>query len=323
VTAAILVTGGAGYIGSHVCQALRARGFLPVSYDNLSGGHEWAVQWGPLIRGDLHDAGRLDAAFSIHKPAAVIHLASSINVRESQTDPGKYYYNNVLGTLSLLEAMKRHGATSLLFSSTASVYGAPRALPMNEEHATGPLNPYGKSKLMVEEMLKDYETSAGIRALVFRYFNACGADPAGRIGEAHDPETHLIPLVIQTALGLRTGLIINGDDHPTPDGTAIRDYIHVSDLADAHVKGLEWLSAHNTSRTLNLGTGTGCSIRDVLAAAETRLGRSLPTTIGPRPPSDPPALVADASAAAALLHWRPRFSDLDTIMDTAWRWHNR
>lgn len=317
----ILVVGGAGYIGSHVCKALKEQGFLPVTFDNLSHGHEWAVRYGPLFLGDLHSEKDLNEAFEKFKPFAVIHLASFIHVRESVENPYKYYTNNVVGTLQLLQAMIRHQVLNLVFSSTASVYGTPRYVPIDELHTQVPHNPYGKSKWMVEQLLEDYHRAHGLRYLCLRYFNAAGADLSGEIGEAHDPETHLIPLVIQTALEMRPSLTIFGTDHPTPDGTAIRDYIHVTDLADAHVRGINWLTTAQTPLTLNLGTSKGYSVREVISSVLRHGGRNIPTQVAERSPADPPVLVADARKAQQILDWQPKFSALETIIESAWKWH--
>lgn len=317
---AILVTGGAGYIGSHVCKALLAAGFLPVTYDNLSKGHRWAVKWGPLIEADIHDRVALQKAFQKYGPIAVIHLASFINVRESLVDPGKYYHNNVAGSLSLIEEMCASGIKRLVFSSTASVYGAPQYLPIDEKHPKNPLHAYGKSKHMVEEMLKDFFVSHCLSSLSLRYFNASGADATGEIGEAHDPETHLVPLVLLTALKKRAQLTIYGNDYPTPDGTAIRDYIHVTDLAEAHVKAVQYLLAHEICTQLNLGTGQGYSVQELIRAVEKVTGRSVKAELGKKSP-DSPVLVADATKAQETLDWKPNHSDLETIIQTAWRWH--
>ncbi len=319
----VLVTGGAGYIGSHTCKTLKQAGFNPVTLDNMVYGHDWAVKWGPLVRGDILSAADLDGVFAAHKPAAVVHFAAFAYVGESVQNPAKYYHNNVTGTLSLLDAMRRHGCGHIVFSSTCATYGVPIALPIPEDHPQKPINPYGWSKLMIEQILRDYEQAYGITHASLRYFNAAGADPDGEIGEDHDPETHLIPLVIKAALGLRKHIEVFGTDYDTPDGTAIRDYIHVTDLADAHVSAISRLLDKGASAMLNLGTGVGNTVRQVIEAVERVSGRKVPVVEGPRRPGDPPALYANAGGAGRLLHWTPRFSDIDTTVETAWRWHEK
>jgi UDP-glucose-4-epimerase GalE len=319
----ILVTGGAGYVGSHACKALAASGYLPVVYDNLSRGHREAVRWGPLVAGDLHDCAKLAAAFRVHRISAVMHFAAFAYVGESMVDPERYYRNNVGGTLALLAAMRAAGVGQIVFSSTCAVYGVPDRLPIRETAAMMPLSPYGETKLAIERALHWYGAAYGIRYAALRYFNAAGADPAGEIGEDHEPETHLIPLVLRAALG-RGGIVeIYGTDYATPDGTAIRDYIHVSDLADAHVRALADLAGGGASLALNLGTGFGCSVREVIAAVERVGGRAVPQRPVARRLGDPPALVADAALARSRLGWRPQYSDLDTIIRTALAWESR
>ncbi|MCG8593567.1 MAG: UDP-glucose 4-epimerase GalE, partial [Kiloniellales bacterium] len=290
----VLVTGGAGYIGSHFVLRLTEAGHEAVVYDNLSTGHDWAVKWGPLERGDLLDQARLEAVLRDHRPAAVMHFAAKSLVAESFADPLGYYRNNVTGTLNLLAALSRAGAPPLVFSSTCAVYGAPRQIPMAEDHPCDPTTPYGASKLMIERMLWDLEPAEGLKAVALRYFNAAGADPEGRIGELHEPESHLIPNVLRVAAGSESQITIYGDDYDTPDGTAIRDYIHVEDLARAHVAALAYLRDGGASRALNLGTGSGASVRQVVSAAEAVTGRTLPVEVGPRRPADAERLVADA-----------------------------
>jgi UDP-arabinose 4-epimerase len=319
----ILVVGGAGYIGSHVCKALKEAGYIPVVYDNLENGHSWAVKWGPLVEGDLLDLPALDAVFEKYKPQGVIHLASYINVRESIAHPDKYYQNNVIGSLRLLEAMVRHKVDQIVFSSTAAVYGDPSQVPISEDHPCNPINVYGKTKWLVEEMLGNFFTQHAVRSVALRYFNASGADADGEIGEAHTPETHLIPLAILAALGKNPSFKIFGTDHQTPDGTPIRDYIHVTDLANAHVKALQWLINGGTKVSLNLGCGKGYSVHEVVAMVEKIAQKPVPREIGERNPSDPPALVADSSAAQKVLNWKPVHSDLETIIATALKWHNK
>jgi UDP-glucose-4-epimerase GalE len=319
----ILVTGGAGYVGSHACKALAAAGFRPVVYDNLSRGHREAVRWGPLVQGDLHDRDTLVAAMRSHAIAAVMHFAALAYVNESVKDPALYYTNNVGGTLSLLAAMRDSGVSSIVFSSTCAVYGVPDKVPITEATVKAPLNPYGETKLAIERALHWYGGAFGLRYAALRYFNAAGADPDGEIGEAHDPETHLIPLVLRAALGRGKSLDIYGTDYPTRDGTAIRDYIHVADLADAHIRAIDYLAAGGESGALNLGTGHGYSVRDVVAAVEQVSGRAVPRREMPRRAGDPPELVADPALARARLGWQPSHSDLDMIIGTALAWETR
>lgn len=319
----ILVTGGAGYIGSHTCKALRDQGYLPVTLDNLVYGHRWAVNWGPFIQGDLADPSTLRQVFNDYPIKGVIHFAAYAYVGESMTHPEKYFRNNVVNTLNLLEAMREAGVRQIVFSSTCATYGIPTEVPIPEHHTQHPINPYGESKLFVEKALHWLDAAHGLRYAALRYFNAAGADPDGEIGEDHEPETHLIPLAIEAALGKREQLHIFGTDYPTPDGTAIRDYIHVTDLAAAHVKALDHLLAGGSSLQLNLGTGCGHSVRQVVDMVERVGKRPVPVRESPRRPGDPPSLVAAPSQANALLGWWPRYSDLRQIIETAWRWHER
>jgi UDP-arabinose 4-epimerase len=317
------VSGGAGYIGSQVCKHLKESGYIPVTLDNLSQGHLWSVQWGPLVQADIQDERKVKEAIHTFKPIAAIHLASSINVRDSLRDPFFYYENNVTATLQFLKTLTECGVTNFVFSSSAAVYGQPTTVPIPEEHLKLPLHPYGKSKLMVEEMLQDLSRAHGMRFAALRYFNAAGADLEGKIGEAHDPETHLIPLAILAALGLRPSLKIFGRDFPTPDGTAIRDYIHVQDLAAAHLKALLWILSEKKNLIVNLGTGTGHSVKEVIDAVEKITGRKIPLEESPRVAEDPTALVANATKAKKLLEWEPRYSSLETIIETACSWHQK
>lgn len=319
----ILVTGGAGYIGSHCCKALAAAGYNPVVLDNLVYGHAEAVRWGPLEEGDMANRGWVDTVFAWHMPAAVIHFAAYAYVGESVTDPGKYYSNNTSAALGLIESAQAHGVKHFVFSSTCATYGIPDAVPIREDAPQRPINPYGRSKLMVEQMLEDFDRAHGLKSIALRYFNAAGADPEGELGESHDPETHLIPLALDAAAGRREALVVNGEDYATPDGTCIRDYIHVSDLADAHVRALGLLLAGGESDRINLGTGNGASIRDIIGTIERVTGCKVPHSIGPRREGDPPSLVADAARAREVLGWKPRHSDLDTIIATAWAWHQK
>jgi UDP-arabinose 4-epimerase len=319
----VLVTGGAGYIGSHACKALAGAGYTPLSYDNLSYGHPWAVRWGPLEQGDIADRATLDNVIARHRPSAVMHFAAYTYVGESVDNPGKYYRNNVAGTLTLLEAVRDHGIPHFIFSSTCATYGIPQRVPIAETHPQQPINPYGASKLMIERMLEDFGAAHGLRSVALRYFNAAGADPDGELGEDHDPETHLIPLALQAMLGQRADLAIFGTDYPTADGTAIRDYIHVTDLADAHVQALRYLERGGAGTAFNLGTGRGYSVREVVDTIAAVTGRRAPTRTAPRRPGDPAVLVAAAQRGMDVLGWQPRCSELPHIITTAWRWHAR
>lgn len=319
----VLVTGGAGYIGSHACKALAAAGYVPVTFDNLVYGHCTAVRWGPFVHGDILDRAAVDAALRAWQPVAVMHFAAFAYVGESVTHPGKYYRNNVAGSLMLLESMRDQGVDKFIFSSTCATYGVPQAIPLREDHPQTPINPYGASKLMIERILQDFDAAHGLRSISLRYFNAAGADVDGQIGEAHDPETHLIPLVLDAAAGVRPDVTVFGDEYPTPDGTCIRDYIHVSDLAQAHVLALQALEGGAATTAYNLGNGKGFSVRQVIDVAESVTGRPVPVRIGPQRAGDPPQLVGDASRARDQLGWQPRFADLADIVGTAWRWHQK
>lgn len=318
----VLVTGGAGYIGSHTCKALAAAGYLPVTLDNLVYGHSWAVRWGPFEQADLADRTEVERVLRRYDVAAVVHFAAYAYVGESMADPGKYFRNNVANTLNLLEAMRAAGVGRIVFSSTCATYGVPDAVPIGEDLPQRPVNPYGESKLFIERALHWNGVAHGLRWTALRYFNAAGADPDGEIGEEHDPETHLIPLAIETALGRRRELQVMGTDYPTPDGTAIRDYIHVTDLADAHVGALRRLEAGGASGALNLGTGRGYSVREVIAMVERVSGRQVNARNAPRRAGDPAVLVAAPGRARELLGWEPRWSNLQTIVQTAYRWHS-
>jgi UDP-glucose-4-epimerase GalE len=317
---AVLVTGGAGYIGGHACKALARAGYLPVTLDDLSAGHEWAVKWGPLVRADVADRAALDAVFREHRPEGVLHFAARIEVGESMRDPGKYYGNNCVASLRLLEAMRDHGCRRIVFSSTCAVYGAPQRLPLTEDHPQWPVNTYGWSKFTVERMLEDFHRAHGIANLRLRYFNAAGADPDAELGEEHDPETHLIPLVLRAAAG-RGAIMVFGRDYDTPDGTCLRDYIHVTDLARAHVSALNLLE-RGGSQALNLGVGAGFSVREVLDTAERVTGRSIPREDAPRREGDPAALLAEPTAARRALDWEPEYG-LEDMIAHAWAWMNR
>ena len=317
----ILVTGGAGYIGSHTAKLLAAAGHHPVIFDDMSQGHEWAVKWGPLERGSLSDPARLAEVFASRKLEAVVHFAANALVGESMINPTKYFRNNTVGTLNLLDAMREAGVGTIVFSSTCATYGDPIRVPIDEAHPQSPVNPYGESKLMVEKLLRWYGEIHGVRWMALRYFNAAGADPDGEIGEDHDPESHLIPLVIGAARGTRPPVKIFGTDYATPDGTAIRDYIHVMDLADAHLRALERLGTGTASQPINLGTGRGHSVREVVDTVARVGGRSVPAVESPRRPGDPPELVAAPARAREVLGWTCRYADLETIVQHAWRWH--
>ena len=319
----ILVTGGAGYVGSHACKALASRGYRPIVFDNLLHGHREAVKWGPLEIGDLADRIALDAVIKRYQPQAVMHFAAFTYVGESMVDPGKYYRNNVGGTLSLLEAMRDHGVDGLVFSSTAATYGTPESVPIREDAPTEPINPYGRSKLIAERMIDDFASAHGLRASILRYFNAAGADPDGDLGESHVPESHLIPLALQAVTGDGPSLTVFGDDYPTPDGTCIRDYIHVTDLADAHVRALDQLAHRDGAHAFNLGTGMGVSVREILSAVQLVAGKPVPFSVGPRREGDPSELISDPEKAMRELSWKPHNSALENIVATAWAWHQR
>lgn len=317
----VLVTGGAGYVGSHACKALAQAGFVPVTIDNFVHGHRSFVRWGPLVEADLADREALEDAMRRYAVEAVLHFAAYAYVGESMRAPGRYFANNVSNSLNLLQAMRNTGVDAIVYSSTCATYGLPESVPIGERHPQRPVNPYGESKLFIERALHWYEHAHGIRWAALRYFNAAGADPGGEIGERHSPETHLLPIAIETALGLRDRVEIYGTDYPTPDGTAIRDYIHVTDLADAHVRALRLLLDGTTRLELNLGTGTGHSVLEVVRAVEASAASGVATRHCPRRAGDPPVLVADASLARQTLGWAPRHSGLATIVESALRWH--
>jgi UDP-arabinose 4-epimerase len=319
----VLVTGGAGYIGAHVCRALAASGYFPVVYDNLSHGHAWSVHWGPLEIGDLKDGPALEAVMRQYHPKTVIHLAGLIAAGESVVDPAPFYHNNLAGTLSLLDAMRNCDIDRLVFSSSAGVYGEPDQIPIPETHALRPVNPYGVTKAMVERLLADYSRAYGLKSVALRYFNAVGAAPDREIGEAHAHETHLVPLVLDTAVGIRPFVEIFGGDFPTPDGTCIRDYVHVCDLADAHVLALAHLDRDIGVETFNLGSEKGASVREVIAMANKITGRPINVRMRPRRPGDPAMLVADSTRARHVLGWTPGFGTLEQQIESAWDWHER
>jgi UDP-arabinose 4-epimerase len=314
----ILVTGGAGYIGSHTCKALKNAGFTPVTFDNLSTGHRDFAKWGPFVLGDLRDKELLRGTILKYKPLGVLHFAASALVIESMQNPGKYYENNVYGTLNLLEAM-RDFVPYLVFSSTCATYGNPKFLPMTEEHPQNPINPYGRSKLMVEQMISDYP----INSVILRYFNAAGADFSQEIGEDHDPETHIIPSIIQVAKGLRKEIVVYGTDFPTSDGSAVRDYIHVEDLAQAHVLAIQYLINKNPTTFMNLGTGKGYSVLEIIREIEKVSGKTIPIRFEKARTGEPSHLVAKAEKARELLNWSPKASELSSIIESAWNWHHR
>lgn len=319
----VLVTGGAGYIGAHACKALSRAGYTPIAYDNLVYGHRSAVKWGPLEEGDISDRRRLETVMREYKPGAIMHFAAYAYVGESVEKPSKYYCNNVAGTLMLLETMRSCGIDKMIFSSTCATYGMPEQIPIPEDHPQNPINPYGRSKLMVEWMLKDFAAAYNIKYVSLRYFNAAGADPGAEIGEDHDPETHLIPLVLDAASGKRAQIEIFGTDYETPDGTCIRDYIHVTDLADAHLLALEYLISGGNSDVLNLGNGNGFSVREVIAAALKITGCDIPYLESDRRPGDPPVLIGSSNRIKKKLGWRPLYDSLGAIIETAWRWHQK
>ena len=317
----ILLCGGAGYIGSHMLKWLALRGYRVTVLDNLSTGHREAVQWGELVEADLLDPASLERVFAGRRFDAVMHFCARSLVGESVAQPYDYYANNVSGTLNLLQAMQRHGVAKLVFSSTAAVFGNPVSARIDEVHPKAPINPYGASKLMVERMLQDAASAYGLRSVALRYFNAAGASPEGDIGESHQPETHLIPNALRAALGTGPALKLFGDDYPTPDGTCVRDYVHVDDLAQAHERALAYMQAHEGAHAFNLGNGQGFSVCEVIEAASRVAGRAVPFEVAPRRDGDPATLVASSERARAELGWFPAHASLDEIIGTAWRWH--
>lgn len=319
----ILVVGGAGYIGSHINQMLARKGYETVVFDNLVYGHREAVKWGVLEVGDLADGKRLDEIFKKYQIDTVFHFAAYAYVGESVSNPSKYYNNNVANTLHLLDAMLEHHVKNLVFSSTCATYGIPEQMPITEDMEQKPINPYGASKLMIERILSDYHTAYGLNYCCLRYFNAAGADPEGEIGESHDPETHLIPLVLAAAAGDRESIRVFGTDYPTRDGSCIRDYIHVSDLADAHLRAMDYLKKGGESTCMNLGNCVGNSVLEVIAAAREVTGREIPVTLEARRPGDPPVLVGSAEKAGRILGWKPQYGDIRVILEHAWKWYCR
>lgn len=317
----VLVTGGAGYIGAHACKALKAAGYIPVTFDNLSTGWEAAVRFGPLVRGDLLDPAALAAAFATWKPVAVLHFAALSLVGESMADPGRYWRVNVTGALNLIEAALAAGCQNFVFSSTCATYGEVEGgANLTEDMPQRPINAYGASKRAIEEMLQHFEAAQGLRHVIFRYFNVAGADPEGEIGEDHRPETHLIPVMFEALRGQRPALTLHGTDYPTPDGTCIRDYVHVTDLAEAHVLGLRWLREGRGSRAFNLGTGKGFSVREVLDQARLVTNQAVPVVFGPRRAGDAARLVSGSARAGAELGWAPSRSTLPQMVRDAWAW---
>lgn len=321
--ATVLVTGGAGYIGAHACKALAREGYTPVAYDNLVYGHRSAVKWGPLEEGDISDRYRLEAVVGKYEPIAVMHFAAYAYVGESVVNPSKYYHNNVVGTLTLLESMRNCGIDKIIFSSTCATYGMPQQIPIPEDHPQNPINPYGRSKLIIEWILQDFAAAYGLKYVSLRYFNAAGADPDVEIGEDHDPETHLIPLILDVALDRRDHLEIYGTDYETSDGTCIRDYVHVTDLADAHLLGLEYLRNGGESNALNLGNGNGFSVKEVIAMVLKITGCDIKCLESERRSGDPPILIGSSDNIKKSLGWNPIYYDLDAIIETAWRWHRK
>jgi UDP-glucose 4-epimerase len=317
----ILVTGGAGYIGSHAVRALLQAGHDVTVYDNLGLGHRKAVGTARFVEGDLLDRTKLETTLREQKIEAVMHFAAFAAVGESVINPAKYYQNNIVGSITLLEAMRAADVKRIVFSSTTATYGAPKKIPITEEEPQLPINPYGFSKLVVEQALADYEHAYGFAYAALRYFNAAGASPSGEIGEDHTPESHLIPIVLQVALGQREKVTIFGTDYPTPDGTCIRDYIHIDDLADAHLQSLDRLKSGAPLR-LNLGIGRGYSVKEVIDACRKVTGHKIPNDVGARRPGDPPELIANSSLAQRVLGWQPKYTDINSIVETAWRWHS-
>ena len=321
----ILVTGGSGYIGSHTVKALQQVGYEVLILDNLVYGHQDIAEilGAELIVGDTNDRDLLDQLFSDRPISAVMHFAAYAYVGESVTQPDKYYRNNVVGTLTLLEAMVAANIKTFVFSSTCATYGVPQQTPITEDHPQAPINPYGATKLMVERILQDFDVAYGLKSVIFRYFNAAGADPNGVIGEDHNPETHLIPLILLTALGKRDAITVYGSDYPTPDGTCLRDYIHVTDLAEAHVLGLQYLLNSKKSEIFNLGNGNGFSVKKVIDTAKQVTGKPIKVLFGDRRAGDPPALVGSSEKAKKILNWQPKYADLNLILQHAWQWHQK
>ncbi|BAW31133.1 MAG TPA: UDP-glucose 4-epimerase GalE [Methanothermobacter sp.] len=318
----IFIVGGAGYIGSHVNKFLSRKGHETLILDNLNKGHEELVKWGEFIKGDLKDKKLLHRIFREYDINAVMHFAALTDVRESVKDPGAYYKNNVKNTLNLLDAMIKNNVKNFIFSSTCAVYGNPIKIPIPEDHPCNPISPYGRSKLMVEKILEDYNKAYDFNYISLRYFNAAGADPEAKIGEWHEPETHLIPIVLDVAIGKRETVQIFGTDYPTPDGTCIRDYIHVMDLADAHYRALKLLE-ENKSEIFNLGNGDGFSVKEIIETCKKVTGKKIPTIESQRRPGDPPRLIGSSKKAREILGWKPKFTNIKSIIETAWKWHKK
>lgn len=319
----ILLTGGAGYIGSHVNKRLTEKGYKTLVFDNLSKGHSDFLKWGTFILGDLACPEQIKLCFQHHAIESVMHFGGSINVGDSVFDPSSYYENNLVNTINLLNAMLKYNIKKFIFSSSCAIYGIPDEVPITEDHPQRPVSPYAKSKAMIEQILQDYDHAYGVKHINLRYFNAAGANPCGEIGERHNPETHLIPLAIQAALGKKDHLEIFGTDYPTHDGTCIRDYIHVDDLADAHIKALSHLSDSNSSDSFNLGNNKGYSVKDIISSVQEITGSTIKTIESPRREGDVPVLLGSNSKASSILNWIPRYSDIDNIVDTAWEWHRQ
>ena len=317
----ILIVGGAGYIGSHTYKALTEAGYETIVLDNLSYGHKEAVRWGTFCQCDLKDIDDLDKVFTEYDIDAVMHFSSFIEVGESVQNPEKYYTNNVVNTMNLLKVMLKHNVKKFIFSSTCATYGVPQKIPLVEDHPQNPINPYGWTKLMVERILKDYDTAYGLKSVILRYFNASGADKSGEIGEAHDPESHLIPLILDAAIGKRDNIKIFGSDYDTPDGTCIRDYIHVTDLADAHVLSLKYLEEKEESNEFNLGNGQGFSVKEVIDSVRKVTGREFEVVETERREGDPAVLIGSSKKAKEFLGWNPQFVNIDDIVESAWNWH--
>lgn len=319
----ILVVGGAGYIGSHMCKLLSENNYRPIVLDNLVYGHKQAVKWGPLIEGSMHDSVLLERIFSEYKIECVMNFAAFCYVGESVTEPAKYYENNVAGPINLLQKMVENDILNFVFSSSCAIFGEPVEIPMSENHPKNPINPYGKTKLMIENILDDFSTAYGLKSIALRYFNAAGADPEGEIGEDHNPETHIIPLVLQTALGQRKQINIFGDDYHTRDGTCVRDYIHIYDLASAHLLALEGLFNGLSGGKYNLGNGAGYTVKELIDVSRNVTGGTIPSKVVSRRPGDPAVLIGTGDKAIKELGWKPRFADLEIIIETAWRWHKK
>ena len=319
----ILIVGGAGYIGSHTNNALNEAGYETVVLDSLSYGHEESIKWGEFCKCDLANIDDVDEVFNKYDITAVMHFSSFIDVGESVTNPEKYYTNNVVNTMNLLHVMLKHNVKKFIFSSTCATYGVPQKIPLVEDHPQNPINPYGMTKLMVEKILKDYDNAYGLKSVILRYFNASGADESGEIGEWHNPETHLIPLILDAAIGKREDIKIFGTDYDTEDGTCIRDYIHVTDLADAHIRALKYLEDENTSNEFNLGNGVGFSVRQVIESAKKVTGRDFKVEETKRRPGDPAVLIGSSKKAKDTLGWNPQYTDIDDIIKTAWIWHQK